>query len=114
MSGSKRRSSGYVFGTAKKRQVIMMETRVKIIERVGRGKKMVDVACSYNMNHSTIGTILKNKDKIMEREVCCADDVNNNIKEAWKSDRGDGETSQCVDAGSALSPAQLNADLRES
>ena len=27
---------------------------------------MVDVACSYNMNSSTIGTILKNKDKIME------------------------------------------------
>ncbi|TEA42510.1 hypothetical protein DBR06_SOUSAS25010007, partial [Sousa chinensis] len=30
------------------------------------GKKIVDVAHSYNMNHSTIGTILKNKDKIME------------------------------------------------
>ena len=27
---------------------------------------MVDIACSYNMNCSTIGTILKNKDKIME------------------------------------------------
>ncbi|XP_069397046.1 tigger transposable element-derived protein 1-like [Delphinus delphis] len=27
---------------------------------------MVDVACSYNMNCSTIGTTLKNKDKIME------------------------------------------------
>ena len=26
---------------------------------------MVDIAYSYNMNHSTIGTILKNKDKIM-------------------------------------------------
>ena len=33
-----------------------------------------------------------------------------------KSDGGDGETSQCVDAGSAsaLSPSQLNADSRES
>ena len=39
---------------------------MKTIERVERGKKMVDVARSYNMSHSTIGTILKNKDKIME------------------------------------------------
>ena len=27
---------------------------------------MLDVACSYNMNRSTISMILKNKDKIME------------------------------------------------
>ena len=41
---------------------------------------------------------------------------NNNIKEAWKSDGGDGENSQCVDVGlaSVLSPTQLNADSRES
>ncbi|XP_069396460.1 tigger transposable element-derived protein 1-like [Delphinus delphis] len=43
-----------------------METKVKIIERVERGEKVVDIACSYNMNCSTIGTILKNTDKIME------------------------------------------------
>ena len=43
----------------------MMETKVKIIERVEQGKKMVDPH-SYNTNHSTIGTILKNRDKIME------------------------------------------------
>ena len=30
------------------------------------GEKMVDVACSYNMNHSSIGPILKNMEKIME------------------------------------------------
>ncbi|TEA25720.1 hypothetical protein DBR06_SOUSAS2510164, partial [Sousa chinensis] len=30
------------------------------------GEKMVDVAHSYNMNRSTIGTILKNKNKVME------------------------------------------------
>lgn len=28
---------------------------------------MVEAAHSYNTNHSTIGTILKNKDKSMER-----------------------------------------------
>ena len=65
MSRSKSKSSGDVTGTAKKCQVIKMETKVKIIERVERGKKMVDISYSYNMNHSTIGTILKNKDKIM-------------------------------------------------
>ncbi|XP_021573038.1 tigger transposable element-derived protein 1 [Carlito syrichta] len=65
MSRSKRKSDD-VAGTAKKRQAITMETKVKIIERVERGEKMVDVARSYNMNRSTICTILKNKDKIME------------------------------------------------
>jgi len=34
MSGSKCKSSGDVAGTAKRNQVIMMETKVKIIERV--------------------------------------------------------------------------------
>ncbi|XP_069901967.1 putative CENPB DNA-binding domain-containing protein 1 [Globicephala melas] len=66
MSGSKRKGSGDVAGTAKKRQAITMETKVKIIERVEKGKKMVGVAHSYNMNSSIIDTILKNKDKIME------------------------------------------------
>ena len=43
-------------------------------------------------------------------------DVNNNTKEAQKSDGEDGETAWFVDAGSAsaLSPTQLNADSRES
>ena len=67
MSGSKRKSRGDVAGTVKKRQAIMMETKVKVIERVERGKKMLDIAHSYNMNHSIIGRNLKNRDKIMER-----------------------------------------------
>ena len=66
MSGSKRKSSGDVAGTAKKRHAITMETKVKIIERVERGEKMTDVARSFNLNRSTIGTIIKNKDKILE------------------------------------------------
>ena len=66
MSGSKRKSRRDVAGTVKKRQAIMTETKVKVIERVERGKKMLDIAHSYNMNHSIIGTNLKNKDKIME------------------------------------------------
>ena len=39
---------------------------MKIIERVEQGEKMVDIARLYNMNHSTNGMILKNKDKIIE------------------------------------------------
>ena len=31
-----------------------------------KGEKTVDTAQSYNMNHSTTGIILKNKEKIME------------------------------------------------
>ena len=48
MSGSKHKSSCDVAGTVKKRQAITMETKVKIIEKVVRGEKMVDVARSYN------------------------------------------------------------------
>ena len=44
----------------------MMETKVKIIEKVEWGEKIVDITHSYDMNCSTIGMILKNKDKIME------------------------------------------------
>ena len=49
---------------------------------------MGDIASSCNMNCSTIGTIPKKMDKVMEREVHCADDVDN-MKEAWKSDGRD-------------------------
>ena len=65
MSRSKRKCSSDVAGTAKKRQAITIERKVNTIERVEQGEKMVDIACSYNMNLSTTGTILKNKDKIM-------------------------------------------------
>ena len=52
----------------------------------------------------------------MWSEVCCAADVNNSVKEAWKIDGGDGEASQGVDAGSASvsNLAHPNADSRES
>ena len=70
MSGSKHKSSSDVASTAKKHQVIKMETKVNVIERVKWGQKIidkiVDIAQSYNMNSSTFSMILKNKDKIME------------------------------------------------
>ena len=68
----------------------MLETKVKIIE--SGVKKMGDIARSCNTNCSTIGTIPQKMDKVTEREVHCADDVNN-MKEAWKSDERDRETS---------------------
>ncbi|TEA30018.1 hypothetical protein DBR06_SOUSAS4510076, partial [Sousa chinensis] len=40
MSGSKHKSSGDIAGTAKKRQAIMLERKVKVIERVERGERM--------------------------------------------------------------------------
>ena len=58
--GKKSKSSGDTVGTVKKCQEIMMETKVKIIERVERGEKTIDIPCSYNMNCS--GMILKKKD----------------------------------------------------
>lgn len=66
MSGSKRKKSGDVAGTAKKRQAVTIETKVKKIKRLEQGEKMLDGARFYNMNHSTISTIL-NKDKIVEQ-----------------------------------------------
>lgn len=49
------------------------------------------------------------------RKVCCTNDVED-TEETRKSDGGDGETSQWVEArlASASGPAQLNADSRES
>ena len=59
MSGSKHKNGKDVAGTAKKHHVVMTEPKVKRIEQ-----KWADMTCSYNINSSTTGTILK--DKIME------------------------------------------------
>ena len=57
MFRSKHKSSGDVAGTAEKHQAITMKTKVKIIERVEQGKKMVKITYSYNMNHSILGHV---------------------------------------------------------
>ena len=70
MSGSKHKISGDVAGTAEKRQAITMETKVKIIERVERGKKMVDVARSYNIQLLAVQhEELTNNENLMELEA---------------------------------------------
>ena len=68
MSRSKPKSSSdvAVAGTAKMCRAITMETKVKIIEKVEWGEKIVDITRSYSMNHSITHMILKDKDKILE------------------------------------------------
>ena len=66
MSGSKQKNSSDVAGTAKKHQEITMETKMKIIEKVEQGEKMVDTSCSCNISNSTTGMILKNWDKTVD------------------------------------------------
>ena len=52
--------------SVKKRQAISFEKKVAIITKLDAGERMVSVARAYNMNRSTIGTIYKQKDCIME------------------------------------------------
>ena len=68
------------------------------------------------MNPSTIGRILKNKDKTREHTMSAVPMMLTISQNQGKVDGGDGKMSQCVDAGSAsvLSPGQLNADSTES
>ena len=63
---SKKRQASDVSGSAEKRQVILMETKVTIINKLNSGEKIVNVARTFNMNHSIVGTIYKSKDRIME------------------------------------------------
>ena len=65
MVGEKRKGSSES-GNVKKRQAISFEMKVAIIKKLDAGEKMVNVARAYNMNRSTIGTIYKQKDHIME------------------------------------------------
>ena len=65
MSRNTHKNNSDVAGTAKC-QTITVETKVKTIERVEQGKKMVDVTHFYNINCSTMNIILKNKDKVTE------------------------------------------------
>ncbi|XP_068246736.1 tigger transposable element-derived protein 1-like [Palaemon carinicauda] len=65
MVGEKRKASSES-GSAKKRQAISFETKVAIIKKLDSGEKMVNVARAYNLNRSTVGTIYKQKDRIME------------------------------------------------
>ncbi|XP_063608853.1 tigger transposable element-derived protein 1-like isoform X2 [Penaeus indicus] len=66
MSGVKRKINGEASGSAKKRQAITFQVKMDIIKRFEKGEKMSAVARKFNMNRSTVGTIIKNKEKIVE------------------------------------------------
>lgn len=53
MSGRERKSRDNVEGTARKCKAVTMETKMKIIEQLQWGEKMVDLAHSYKMNRLT-------------------------------------------------------------
>ena len=65
MVGEKRKTSGES-GNVKKWQAISSEIKLVIIKKLDAGEKMVNVTREYNMNCSTIGTVYKQKDRIME------------------------------------------------
>lgn len=48
-----------------------------------QGKKMVDIAHSYESFNHQHNSKKQGQDR-GTREVCCADNVDNNIKETWK------------------------------
>lgn len=88
-----------------------METKVKTIERVEQGKKMVDVTHSYNINCSTMNIILKNKDKVTEH---VKSDLPMMCTIISKKHGKVMEKLLCVAAGSVSvsSPFQLNAFMK--
>ena len=59
---------------------------------------MVDITCSCNMNHSSLGPILKNMEKIMEHVKFAVLVLSTIVSKKCESDEGNGETSPCVDA----------------
>ena len=68
MSGSKCKSSGDIAGTAKC-QAITMKIEVRIIERVERGEKMVDVSRSYNIELLAVQHEELTNENLMELEA---------------------------------------------
>ena len=105
-----------VASIAKKQQMITMETKVKIIERVEQAEKMeMSLVLITWLIHPSVHNSKEQGQDHGTCEFCCTDDVDKNIKEGWKNDGRGGETSQCVDTRSASvwRPAQLNADSRE-
>ncbi|XP_072263547.1 tigger transposable element-derived protein 1-like [Pyxicephalus adspersus] len=65
-STMKRESDASAADTVKKRKTITMELKVEIIKRSERGETPSVIGRALGYNRSTIGTILKDKGKIME------------------------------------------------
>ncbi|KAK3878056.1 hypothetical protein Pcinc_017268 [Petrolisthes cinctipes] len=67
MSDVKRKMNEEANGSAKKRQPITLEMKMDIKKRLERGEKKANIARKFNKNRSTVGTIIKNKEKIVEQ-----------------------------------------------
>ncbi|KHJ44556.1 CENP-B DNA-binding domain protein [Trichuris suis] len=66
MSGVKDKGGDDTAQKAKKRRALTIATKMDIIERVERGERIADVGRAHNLNRSTVGTIMKSKDRIKE------------------------------------------------
>ncbi|XP_042230822.1 tigger transposable element-derived protein 1-like [Homarus americanus] len=62
----KRKSDASGAGVSKKSRTITLKTNVDIIKRCERGEKMINIANALGMNRLTVGTILKDKEHIMQ------------------------------------------------
>ena len=69
MVGQKRKSTNDS-GSQKKRQAISFEMMVAIIRKIDAGEKHVNVARFFQMPPSTVNTIHKQKDRILDIAYC--------------------------------------------
>ncbi|XP_069824074.1 tigger transposable element-derived protein 1-like [Dendropsophus ebraccatus] len=51
---------------SKKRKAITMEVKLDIIKRYDKGERATDIGRSLGLSRSTVATIIKNKDRILE------------------------------------------------
>lgn len=47
-------------------QITDLETKVRVVKDSEGEKSVMDIACQSGISHSTVGTILKNKNKVTE------------------------------------------------
>ncbi|KHJ44311.1 CENP-B DNA-binding domain protein [Trichuris suis] len=67
MFGVKHKGGDDTAQKAKRRRALTIATKMDIIERVERGERIADIRLAHNLNRSTVGTIMKSKDKIKEQ-----------------------------------------------
>ena len=63
---SKRKSDSDGNQTKKARKTLSLETKLNVIKQHEEGKKIISIARDLQLSHSTVSTILKNKDRIKE------------------------------------------------
>lgn len=50
----------------KKHKVLTFSTKVEIINRAESGESLASIACAFNLSHSTVSTIVQNKQKTLD------------------------------------------------